>query len=165
MIFNMLTSSRKNLGMIKIVPQWKIGPWLLCGSMYAVLKNLFFNSKLDLFVVLKANFKCDFWISYPKKYKGANFHEDWPYKTQVNNFVRYRKFKIVDFWKKALISRNIWVKFDQKLRGWVTKLKILSLCHRIVQNLLPATEALSLKISSHGTSLKWSWRLSQSAQE
>ena len=26
-----------------------------------------------------------------------------------------------------LISRNIWTKFDQNLRGWVTKLKILSL--------------------------------------
>ena len=26
-----------------------------------------------------------------------------------------------------LISRNIWAKFDQNLRGWVTKLKILSL--------------------------------------
>ena len=34
-----------------------------------------------------------------------------------------------------------------------------------LQNSLAAAEALSLKISSHGTSLKWSWRLSQSAQE
>ena len=32
------------------------------------------------------------------------------------------------------------------------------------QNLLPAAEALSLKIFSHGTSLKWS-RQPQSAQE
>ena len=30
---------------------------------------------------------------------------------------------------------------------------------------LPAAEALSLKIFSHGTSLKWSQRLSQSAQK
>ena len=36
-------SGLKNLGMIEIVPYWKIGPWLLCGRMYAVLKNLFFN--------------------------------------------------------------------------------------------------------------------------
>ena len=56
MIFIMLTSSRKNLGMMEIVPHWKIGPQLLCGKMYAVLKNYFFNSKLDLFLVLKANF-------------------------------------------------------------------------------------------------------------
>ena len=33
------------------------------------------------------------------------------------------------------------------------------------QNSLAAAEALSLKISSHGISLKWSQRLSQSAQE
>ena len=46
----------KNLGMIEIVPHWKIGPQLLCGRIYAVLKDLFFNSKLDLFPVLKANF-------------------------------------------------------------------------------------------------------------
>ena len=51
----MLTSSRKNLGMIEIVPHEKIGPWLLSGSMDAVLKNLFSNLKLDLLLVLKAN--------------------------------------------------------------------------------------------------------------
>ena len=34
-----------------------------------------------------------------------------------------------------------------------------------LQNSLAAAEALSLKISSHGTSLKWSWRLPQSAQK
>ena len=33
------------------------------------------------------------------------------------------------------------------------------------QNSLAAAEALSLKISSHGTSLKWSQRPSQSARE
>ena len=33
------------------------------------------------------------------------------------------------------------------------------------QNSLVAVEALSLKISSRGTSLKWSWRPSQSAQQ
>ena len=33
--------------------------------------------------MLKANFKCDFWIPHSKKYKGANFYEDWPYRTQV----------------------------------------------------------------------------------
>ena len=66
MLFNMLTSSRKNLGMVEIVPQWKIGPGLLCGRMYVVLKNLFLNSKLDLFLVLK-----------------ANFYSDWPRRTQV----------------------------------------------------------------------------------
>ena len=47
------------------------------------MKNLYFNLKLDLFLVLKANFKCDFWISHSKKYIGANFHEDWFYRTQV----------------------------------------------------------------------------------
>ena len=56
MIINKLASSKKNLRVIEIVPHWKIGPWLLCGKMYAVLKNLFFNSKLDQFLVLKANF-------------------------------------------------------------------------------------------------------------
>ena len=56
MIFIMLTSSRKNLGMIEIVPHSKIGPQLLRGRIYAVLKNLFFNLKLDLFLVLQANF-------------------------------------------------------------------------------------------------------------
>ena len=50
--------------------------------MYAVLKNLFFKSKLDLFLVLKTTY-CDFWIPHPKKYKSANFHEDWLYRTQV----------------------------------------------------------------------------------
>ena len=33
------------------------------------------------------------------------------------------------------------------------------------QNPLAAADALNLKISSHGTSLKWSWRPTQSAQE
>ena len=33
--------------------------------------------------MLKANFQCHFWISHLKKYKGANFHEDWSYKAQV----------------------------------------------------------------------------------
>ena len=33
------------------------------------------------------------------------------------------------------------------------------------QNSLAAAEAPSLKILSYGTSLKWSWRPSQSAQE
>ena len=33
------------------------------------------------------------------------------------------------------------------------------------QNSLAAAEALSLKISTHGISLKWSWRPSQSAGE
>ena len=36
-----------------------------------------------LFLVLKVNFLCDFRIPHPKKYKGANFNEDWPYRTQV----------------------------------------------------------------------------------
>ena len=27
--------------------------------------------------------KANFWIPSPKKYKGANFHEDWPNGTQV----------------------------------------------------------------------------------
>ena len=66
--------------MTEIVPHWKIGPRLLCGRMDTVMKNLFFNLKLDLFL---------FWCSRPifnviigiptqKKYEGANFHEDWP---------------------------------------------------------------------------------------
>ena len=46
--------------MIEIVPHGKIGTQLLCGRMDAVLKNLFFNSKLDLFLVLKANFNVIF---------------------------------------------------------------------------------------------------------
>ena len=69
--------------MIEIVPYGKSGAWLLCGRMDAVMKNLFFNLKLDLFLVLKANFWCDLWIPHLKKYKGANFHEDWTYRTQV----------------------------------------------------------------------------------
>ena len=73
MIFNMLTSSRKNLGMIEIVPHWKIGPQLLCGRMYAVLKNLFFNSKLDLFLVLKVKFLMWFLDSPPKKVQRCKF--------------------------------------------------------------------------------------------
>ena len=55
-ICNMLISSRKNLGVIEIVPHLKIGPRLLCARMYAVLKNFFFSSKLDLFLVPKAKF-------------------------------------------------------------------------------------------------------------
>ena len=47
------------------------------------MKNLFFNLTLGLFLVLKAKFYCDFWIPHPKKYKGANFHQDWPYRTHV----------------------------------------------------------------------------------
>ena len=74
----MLTSSRKSLGMIEFVPHCKIGLQLLCGRI-DTMKNLFFNSKLDLFLVLKAKY----WILHPKKYKGANGHEDWPYRTQV----------------------------------------------------------------------------------
>ena len=56
MIFIMLTSSRKNLGMIEFAPDRKIGPRLLCGRIDAVMKNLFFDLKLDLFLVLNANF-------------------------------------------------------------------------------------------------------------
>ena len=51
--------------------------------MYAVLKNIFFNSKIDLFLELKTTFYFDFWIPHPKKYRGAHFHEDWLYGTQV----------------------------------------------------------------------------------
>ena len=47
------------------------------------MKNLFFNLKLDLFLVLKANFLYDFWIPHPKKYRGAHFHDHWPDRTQV----------------------------------------------------------------------------------
>ena len=57
----------KNLGMIEIVPHQKIGSQLLRGRMNKVLNN----------------FWCNFWIPLPKKYKGANFHENWPYRTQV----------------------------------------------------------------------------------
>ena len=91
-------------------------------------------------------------LIFPKKYKGASFHEDWPYRTQVITIsldMDNSKWQISE--KKALklpksqkpisqeplrvkfcsllflISRNIWAKFDQNLRGWVTKLKILSL--------------------------------------
>ena len=46
---------QENLG-IEFAPHWKIGPRLLCGRIDAVMKNLFFNLKLDLFLVLKANF-------------------------------------------------------------------------------------------------------------
>ena len=56
----------------------KLDPQLLCGRMNAILKNLFFNSKLYLFLVFNV-----IWIPHPKKYKGSNFHEDWPYRTQV----------------------------------------------------------------------------------
>ena len=82
----MLTSSRKNLELLEIAPHWKIGPRLLCGRMDAVMKNLFSNLKLDLFLVLKANFYCDFLIPNPKNYKGANVHEDLSYRTQVKKF-------------------------------------------------------------------------------
>ena len=69
--------------------------------MYAVLKNLFFDSKLDLFLVLKSNFLCYFWILHPKKYKGANFYEEWPYRTQVITISLDTQFKMTDFLKKG----------------------------------------------------------------
>ena len=69
--------------MIEIVPHWKIEPRLLCGRMYAVLKNLLFNSNLDLFSNAQEQFLMWFLDSPPKKYKGSNFHEDWLYRTQV----------------------------------------------------------------------------------
>ena len=73
---------QENLGMIEIVPHWKIGPQLLCGRMNTVMKNLFFNLKLD---VSSAQGQFLKWCldSPPKKYKGANFHKNWPYRTQV----------------------------------------------------------------------------------
>ena len=83
MIFIMLTKSMKNLGMIEIVPHQKIGSQILRGKMNKVLNNFFNNLKLVLFLVLKTNFWCNFWIPLPKKYKGENFHENWPYRTQV----------------------------------------------------------------------------------
>ena len=46
---------------------------------------------------------------------------------------------------------------------WRTYTSILT--WTLSQNLLAAVKALSLKISSHGTSFKWSQRLFQSAQE
>ena len=46
------------------------------------MKNLFLNLKLDLFLELKVNCQCGFWISHQKS-TGTNFHEDWPYRTQV----------------------------------------------------------------------------------
>ena len=48
-------SIRNNLGMTEIVPHWKIRPQLLCGRVDAVMKNLFLNLKLDLFLELKVN--------------------------------------------------------------------------------------------------------------
>ena len=103
MIFIMLTASRKNLGMTENVPHWKIGPWLLCGRMDAVMKNFFFNLKLDLFLVLKANFQCDFWVPPPKKVQRCKFSWRLALKnSSYNIFIRYRNFKMTYFWKKAL---------------------------------------------------------------
>ena len=53
-----------------------------------------------------------------------------------------------------------WVLRDEV---WGTYISIPTWAHP--QNSLAAAEALSLKISSHGTSLKWSQRPSQSARE
>ena len=66
--------------MTEIVPHWKIGPQLLCGRMDAVMKNLFFNLKLHLFLFWRSRPIFNVIIGFPtqKKYKGANFHEDWP---------------------------------------------------------------------------------------
>ena len=64
-------------------PTSKIGSQLLRGRMDKVMNNFFNNLKLVLFLVLKANSWWNFWIPLPKKYKNENFHEDWPYRTQV----------------------------------------------------------------------------------
>ena len=66
--------------MTEIAPHWKIGPQLLCGRMDAVMKNLF-----DIRPVFSAQGQFLMWFldSPPKKYKGANLHEDWPYRTHV----------------------------------------------------------------------------------
>ena len=104
--------------------------------MCAVLKNLFFNSKLDLFLVqifMKIGLtelkvitisldmgKSKWQISEKKALKLPKYQ----------NRISQELFRV--WWKKFcsllfLIRRNIWAKFDQNLRGWVTKLKILSL--------------------------------------
>ena len=49
------------------------------------MKNLFFNLKLHLFLFWRSRPIFNVIIGFPtqKKYKGANFHEDWPYRTQA----------------------------------------------------------------------------------
>ena len=74
--------------LIEIIPHWKIGLQLLCGRMDAVMKNLFFNFKIR--TVSSAQGQFLMW--FLEKYKGANFHEDWPYRTQ--------NFKMAEFLKK-----------------------------------------------------------------
>ena len=145
MIFNMLTLNMKNLGMIEIVPHWK--NWALISTWWDKIRP-----------VSTAQGQLLMWFldSHSKKYKETNFHENWPYRTQVMTIlldtenwkwwisekkmaIKLPKFqKLISqekFWclvKKFcsllfLISSNNWAKFDQNLRGWVTKLKILSL--------------------------------------
>ena len=98
----MLASNRKKLGIIEIVPYWKIGPWLLCGRMYAVLKN-FLIFKVRSASSAQGQFLMWFLDSPPKKVQRCKF--SWRLALQnssYNNFVRYGKFKMADFWKKAL---------------------------------------------------------------
>ena len=83
MIFIMLKTSIKSWGMIGIVSHWNIVPGLLCGRTNRVIKKKIKIFKIRPVSSAQRQFLMGFLDSHPKKYKPANFHEVWPYRTQV----------------------------------------------------------------------------------
>ena len=69
--------------MIGIVSHWNIVPGLLCGRTNRVIKKKFKIFKIRPVSSAQRQFLMGFLDSHPKKYKPANFHEVWPYRTQV----------------------------------------------------------------------------------
>ena len=91
-------------------------------------------------------------------------------RVQINYYFRIRRFFSLVQMKKV-ISMNYgsstsswkwcrWVRLDL-----ILSIRDIYINSNLNQNSLAAAKALSLKISSHGKSLKWSQRLSQSAQK
>ena len=86
-------------------------------------------------------------------------------------YFRFRKFILLVITKKVIYvnygsSRSSWKQWRWVRLGLIFLMRDTPIPTRNhSQNSLAVAEAQSLKISSHGTSLKWSWRPSQSAQE
>ena len=133
--------------MIEIVPHWKIGPKLLCGRDVVHSFEEFFFFKLRPVSSAQGQFLMWFLHFPPKKVQRCKFF--WRLTLQnlsYDNFIRYGKLKMADFWKETLklpefqkrISqesfrvrwKNFAIfcfllvgKFQQNLKRLVTKLK------------------------------------------
>ena len=109
---------------------------------------------------------CEAIDSYSSIWKSGSFKNPFATITSLSKlYFRFRRFillvqtKTSDFYK-------LWQQHKQPKNMEISEVWLISIPTRThLQNSLAAAEALTLKISSHGTSLKWSRKPSQSLCE